>query len=72
MKLDAYFTYTDPDDGEFTETHNVEELPDDWTQEQISDYLQKILDEFQDDVLERGGDDLDVDFQFYIDGKNAW
>jgi hypothetical protein len=22
--------------------------------------------------LERGGDDLDVDFQFYIDGKNAW
>ena len=72
MKIDAYFTYTDPDDGEFTETHNVEELPDDWTQEQISDYLQKILDEFQDDVLERGGDDLGVDFQFYIDGKNAW
>jgi hypothetical protein len=72
MKLDAYFTYTDPDDGEYTQTHNVEELPDDWTQEQISDYLQKNLDEFQDDVLERGGDDLDVDFQFYIDGRNAW
>ena len=72
MRLDAYFTYTDPDDGEHTETHNVEELSDQLTQEQINDYLQNVLDEFQDDVLERGGDDLDVDFQFYIDGKNAW
>jgi hypothetical protein len=72
MKLDAYFTYTDPDDGEHTETHNVEQLPDDWSQEQINDHLQKVLDEFQDDVLERGGDDLEVNFQFYIDGKYAW
>ncbi len=72
MRLDAYFTYTDPDDGAYTETHNVEELSDDMTQEQIIDYLQNVLDEFQDDVLERGGDDLDVDFQFYIDGKRAW
>ncbi len=72
MRLDAYFTYTDPDDGEHTETHNVEKLPPQLTQEQINDYLQNVLDEFQDDVLERGGDDLDVDFQFYIDGKRAW
>lgn len=71
-QLDAYFNYIDPDDGEFTETHNVEELPDDWSQEQINDHLQKVLDEFQDDVLERGGDDLEVNFQFYIDGKYAW
>jgi len=71
-KLDAYFSYTDPDDGEYTETHNVEEIPDDWSQERISDHLQKTLDEFQDDILERGGDDLAVNFQFYIDGKAAW
>ena len=71
-KLDAYFSYTDPDDGEYTETHNVEEIPDDWSVEQINDHLQKTLDEFQDDILERGGDDLAVDFQLYIDGKVAW
>jgi len=71
-KLDAYFSYTDPDDGEYTETHNVEMIPDEWTVEQINDHLQKTLDEFQDDILERGGDDLAVDFQFYIDGKVAW
>ena len=71
-KLDAWFDYIDPDDGAFTETHNVEEIPDDWTQEQIGDYLQDYLDAFQDDILERGGDDLEVSFQFYIDGENAW
>jgi len=71
-KLDAYFDYIDPDDGEHTETHNVEELPDDWTQEQIGNYLQEYLDAFQDDILERGGDDLAVGFQFYVDGEVAW
>jgi hypothetical protein len=71
-KLDAYFSYTDPDDGAWTETHNTGEIPDDWSQEKISDHLQDLLDEFQDDVLERGGDDLEVEFQFYIDGKRAW
>ena len=71
-KLDAYFNYIDPDDGAITETHNVEEIPDDWTQEQIGDYLQDYLDAFQDDILERGGDDLEVKFQFYIDGVSAW
>ena len=71
-KLDAWFNYIDPDDGAFTETHNVEEIPDDWTQEQIGDYLQDYLDAFQDDILERGGDDLEVSFQFYIDGEVAW
>ena len=71
-KLDAWFDYIDPDDGAFTETHNVEEIPDEWTQEQIGDYLQDYLDAFQDDILERGGDDLEVSFQFYIDGENAW
>ena len=71
-KLDAWFNYIDPDDGAITETHNVEEIPDDWTQEQIGDYLQDYLDAFQDDILERGGNDLEVDFQFYIDGENAW
>ena len=71
-KLDAWFDYIDPDDGAFTETHNVEEIPDEWTQEQIGDYLQDYLDAFQDDILERGGDDLAVSFQFYIDGENAW
>lgn len=71
-KLDAYFSYIDPEDGANTETHNVEEIPDDWTQEQISEYLDKYLTAFEDDVLERGGDDLDVSFQFYIDGQVAW
>jgi hypothetical protein len=71
-KLDAYFSYTDPDDGAFTETHNVEEIPDDWSQEKISNYLDDYLNAFQDDILERGGDDLAVQFQFYIDGENAW
>jgi len=71
-KLDAYFDYIDPDDGAFTETHNVEEIPDDWTQEQIGDYLQDYLDAFQDDILERGGNDLEIAFQFYIDGEVAW
>jgi len=71
-KLDAYFSYIDPDDGAFTETHNVEEIPDDWSQEKISNYLDDYLTAFQDDVLERGGDDLAVQFQFYIDGKVAW
>jgi len=71
-KLDAYFSYIDPDDGAFTETHNVEEIPDDWSQEKISNYLDDYLTAFQDDVLERGGDDLAVQFQFYIDGENAW
>ena len=70
--LHAYFNYIDPDDGAFTETHNVEEIPDDWSQEKISDYLQDYHDAFQDDILERGGDDLAVTFQFYIDGENAW
>jgi len=71
-KLDAYFSYTDPDDGLFTETHNVEEIPDDWTQDQIGDYLDDYLNAFQDDILERGGNDLEVQFQFYIDGQVAW
>ena len=71
-QLDAYFSYTDPDDGEHTETHNVETIPDDWSQEKISNYLDEYLNAFQDDVLERGGNDLDVNFQFYIDGKSAW
>ena len=70
-KLDAYFTYTDPDDGAYTETHKVEEIPDDWSQEQIGNYLDDYLNAFQDDILERGGDDLAVTFQFYIDGENA-
>ena len=70
--LDAYFNYIDPDDGAFTETHNVEEIPDDWSQEKIGDYLQDYLDAFQDDILERGGNDLEIAFQFYIDGEVAW
>ena len=71
-KLDAYFNYIDPDDGAITETHKVEEIPDDWTQEQIGNYLDDYLNAFQDDILERGGDDLSIDFQFYIDGESAW
>ena len=42
------------------------------TQEQINEYLDDYLNAFQDDVKERGGNDLEVDFQFYIDGKVAW
>ena len=71
-KLDAYFSYTDPDDGEYTQTHNVEMIPDDWSQEKVSNYLDDYLNAFQDDVAARGGNDLDVEFQFYIDGKVAW
>jgi len=70
--LDAYFSYIDLADGGFTETHNVEEIPDDWSQEKISNYLDDYLNAFQDDVLERGGNDLEVEFQFYIDGEVAW
>ena len=47
-------------------------IPDNWSQEKVNDYLDDYLNAFQDYVLERGGDDLDVDFQFYIDGRNAW
>ena len=69
-RLDAYFDYIDG--ASFTETHNVEEIPDDWTQEQIGNYLDDYLNWFLDDVKERGGNDLEVNFQFYIDGKVAW
>ncbi len=71
-KLDAYFSYIDPDDGAFTETHNVEMIPDVWSQEKVTNYLDDYLNAFQDDVQARGGNDLEVDFQFYIDGRNAW
>ena len=71
-QLDAWFNYINPDDDSNAETHKQEQIPDDWSQEQINDYLDEFLTSFQDDILENGGDDLSVTWQFYIDGVRVW